>query len=131
MHVEPGKVRITFSDALDPQEVQKLGNYNVQCWYYKWTSEYGSPHFKPSDNKEGHQPLNVTAANLSPDGKTLTLDIADLQPVMQMMIQYRLKAADATTPVRSAIYNTINVLGNKRLEVIPGGQRIVDATANK
>ena len=125
MHVEPGKVRITFSDALDSEAAQKLGNYNVQCWYYKWTSKYGSKHFKPSNNEQGHQPLNVKQATLSPDGKTVTLDIADLQPVMQMKLQYKLQSADTKAAVSNTIYNTINVLGDKRLEVIVGGQRIV------
>jgi hypothetical protein len=66
----------------------------------------------------------VQDASVSPDGKTVTLKIDNLRPVMQMKIQYSLKAADGSA-VKSAIHNTINVVGDKRGEVHVGEYRVV------
>ncbi|HYV37612.1 MAG TPA: DUF6797 domain-containing protein, partial [Gemmataceae bacterium] len=124
LHVEPDKMQLTFSDPLSKKEAEDLGNYNAECWYYKWTSNYGSPHFKPSNNKEGHDTVTIKSATLSADGKTVTLSVPGLKPVMQMRVEYKLKMADGTS-VRSMVLNTINVLGNERLEVHVGAQKVV------
>lgn len=125
LKVRPGQVAITFSDPLDKSSATDPDNYNVQQWNYKWTSNYGSPHVKVSDpKKQGRDDMEVDAATLSPDGKTVTLKIDNVQPVMQMKIQYNLKAADGAA-VKSAIHNTINVVGAKRGEVHVGEYRIV------
>ena len=51
--------------------------------------------------------MNVESATLSPDGKTVTLKIPEIKPVMQMVITTRIKAADGTD-IRQEIDNTIN-----------------------
>ncbi len=56
---------------------------------------------------KGHSEVDVKAAKLSEDKKTVTLTIPDLKPVMQMKIRARLKSADGKRiPVE--VYNTIN-----------------------
>ena len=54
--------------------------------------------------------VEIVAATLSADGKTVFLEIEDIQPVMQMKINLNIKAADGT-PVKLVIHNTINKLG--------------------
>jgi len=49
----------------------------------------------------------VAAARLSADGKTVTLEIPGLKPVMQMGIKVRVRSADAA-PVSLDVYLTIN-----------------------
>ena len=56
---------------------------------------------------KGHDEVDVKAAKLSADGRTVSLEIPDLKPVMQMKIRARLESADGKrVPVE--IYNTIN-----------------------
>ena len=59
--------------------------------------------------KKGRDLLNITGTTLSEDGKTLTVAIADLQPVMQQAIKFNLKAKDGT-PISQEIQHTIHAL---------------------
>ncbi len=125
LNVRPDGIKITFSDPLDRKAATDVDNYNVQQWNYRWLENYGSPHFKVSDpKKQGHDDVEVESAALSPDGKTVTLKIDKLRPVMQMKIAYTLKMADGTA-VRSAIHHTINAVGNLRGELHPGELRMI------
>lgn len=125
LKVTPGQLAITFSDPLDRTRAADADNFNVEQWNYRWTENYGSPQIKVSDpKKQGHDPVEVQEAIVSPDGKTVTLKIDNLRPVMQMKIQYNLKAADGTA-VKNAIHHTINVVGNQRGEVHVGEYRVV------
>jgi glucose/arabinose dehydrogenase len=126
MHVTPGTIKLTFTDPLDKKSAEDVDSYNLQRWNYRWTKNYGSPHYKVSNPKEqGHDDMDVESVSLSPDGKTVTLKVADLTPVMQMKIAYQLKAADGTK-MTSAIHSTINVVGDLAGEVHVGEYRIVE-----
>ena len=125
LRVSPGTIRITFSDPLDRSTAEDADSYSLQQWNYRWTENNGSPHYKVSDPKKtGHDDVEVQSAALSQDGRTVTLKIDKLQPVMQMKIGYNLKAADGAK-VQSAIYNTINVVGDLRAELRVGEFRVV------
>jgi glucose/arabinose dehydrogenase len=125
MHVTPGTIKLTFTEPLDRKSAEDVDSYNLQRWNYRWTKNYGSPHFKVSSPKEqGHDDVDVESASLSADGKTVTLKVPELAPVMQMKIAYQLKAADGTK-MASAIHSTINVVGDKAGEVHVGEYRIV------
>ncbi len=54
---------------------------------------------------------------LSEDGKTVFLEVPDLQPVMQMLIRGNALEAMDGTPVNVEIANTINVVKGKKLVV--------------
>ena len=56
---------------------------------------------------KGHDEVKVESAKLSEDGKTISLEIKDLKPVMQMRIRGKLKAADGKK-IALEVYNTIN-----------------------
>jgi hypothetical protein len=130
LKARPGEVAITFSDPLDPKSANDADNFTVRHWNYRWTSNYGSQHFLVSDPKKQakkgqEEEVEVQSANLSADGKTVTLKIDKLQPVMQMKIQYNLKAADGSK-VQGPIWNTINVVGDRRGEVHVGEYRVIE-----
>ncbi len=109
LNVTAKGVTITFPVALDPALAGDAGNYAVKRWNYKYSSAYGSPEFKVSEpDKQGRDPVEVTGVTLSPDKKSVTLQLADLKVVMQQMITYKLAAADGTT-VSGDLYHTINV----------------------
>ena len=94
---------ITFSGALDPKTAGDAKNFAVQTWSLKRSEKYGSDHYDQKLSK-------VNAAKLSPDGKTVTLEIEDLKPTWSMEIKYNLKAADGSE-VKGFLHNTIHRLG--------------------
>ena len=85
-------------------------NFSGKRWNYKRTSNYGSPEMSVEDPaKQGRDPLTITGARLSQDGKTLTVEIADMKPVMQQSLKFVLKAADGT-PIAQEIQHTIHAI---------------------
>jgi putative heme-binding domain-containing protein len=105
LHTVSGGMKITFTGTLDPATAGDLKNYSVKIWGLKRSANYGSDHV---DEK----PLEVTRAKLSPDGKTVTLNIAELKPTWCMEIRYAIKAADGET-VQGTIHNTVHRLAGK------------------
>ena len=79
-------------------------------WNYKWTSNYGSPDFSiTTPEKQGRDPVKISAAKLSRDGKTIVLTIPELREAMQFSLTYNLET-DTSQPLQNAIYATINQL---------------------
>ncbi len=93
---------ITFSGPLDRRAASDASRYHVKIWSIKRTEDYGSQH-------HDEQPLNVTAARLSDDGRTLFLEIPEIRPTRCMEIAYSVQGADGT-PVDGLIHNTIHEL---------------------
>ena len=111
LHNHNNGVSITFSQHLNEQIATDVRNYSVEQWNYRWTRNYGSAHYSVENPKrKGQDEVEILAAELSADGKTVFLEIEDIQPVMQMKINLNIKAADGS-PVKLVIHNTINKLG--------------------
>jgi glucose/arabinose dehydrogenase len=126
LKVAPGKITITFSDPLDTATAGKADSYRIDEWNYRWTQNYGSPHVHTGDAKKtGTDEVEVDSVSIANDGKTVTLKLSEVKPVMQMKINMTLKAADGT-PIRTAIYNTINNVGNLHGEVHVGEFKVVE-----
>jgi hypothetical protein len=128
---------LTFTDPVDPEDANDADSYDLEQWNYLWCGEYGSDDYSastpdfaaktlelnrlrldPAKNREaiealtksfakGHDEVKVESAKLSADGKTISLAIKDLKPVMQMRIRGKLKAADGQK-INLEVYNTIN-----------------------
>jgi len=108
MHVSKEGVALTFAEKLDRTTAEDVARYGVQRWQYRWTENYGSKHYRLSEPaREGQDEVNVLAAKLSEDGKTVSLKLEDFRPVMQMRIDVDVKAADGQT-VKTTVYSTIN-----------------------
>jgi hypothetical protein len=110
LRVDKGRVTLTFATTLDAKRVAKE-NVAIEHWNYRWTSSYGSKDYSLTNpNKVGRDPVAVKALRLSNDGKSLILDIPDLQTVMQMGITLKgLKLSDGSD-INATVYNTINYL---------------------
>jgi hypothetical protein len=93
---------LTFTDTLASESLDP-SKFQVKTWSLKRTANYGSKHF---DEKA----LEVRATHLSPDGRTLTLDIPEIQPTWCMEIKYQLQSA-AGNSISGKIHNTIHSLG--------------------
>jgi hypothetical protein len=98
-------MRITFSDPLDKDFVEKKAKYGVEIWDLKRTANYGSKHYN-------QQPLEVTSATLSDDGRTLYLEIEGLRPTWGMEIRCELKGPEDQESVTRVIHNSIHHLGS-------------------
>ena len=104
-------IRIRFSEPLDPETASSPSRYLVERWNYRWTKNYGSKEWLFSDPaKMGRDRMEVRSAKLSPDGRSVFLELEALAPVMQMHLRYRLRASDGKD-VRGDIYNTVHKLG--------------------
>jgi hypothetical protein len=112
LHVTPTAVSITFTNPLDAKAATDSGNWSVDEWNYEWAEHYGTEFYSVEDPKKKggsnvKDPVEIKGIKLSDDGKTVTLQLEKVQPVMQMNIKYNIKAADGS-PIKSEIYNTIN-----------------------
>ena len=75
------------------------------------SSSYGSRHWSAQDpKKQGYDTLTIKSAKLLPDRKSVFLEVEDLQPVMQMKVEYQLRTADGAD-MKSEMHNTIHHLG--------------------
>ncbi|MCI0746671.1 MAG: hypothetical protein L0Y58_14820 [Verrucomicrobia subdivision 3 bacterium] len=114
MHVAKNGIQITFAVELSAAEATSAANYDIEQWNYKWSADYGSPELSPADPKaKKHDKVEVSGVTLSIDKKTVFLEIAEIKPVDQMRIKFRISAADGT-PVVHEIYNTIHRVGGER-----------------
>ena len=130
-------LELTFTDPVDAEDGADPDSYDVEQWNYLWCGEYGSDDYSastpdfdakvrelnrlrldPGKNREaievltkslakGRDVVKVESAKLSEDGKTVTLEVKDLKPVMQMRIRGKLKSADGKK-LAVEVYNTIN-----------------------
>ena len=99
---------ITFSRKLDPELANDPESFAVSMWNYRYASTYGSKEWKVSaPDEEGRESVQVTAATLQADGRTVVLTLEKLQPVMQMAIDYDVEAEDGAE-VYGKIFNTIH-----------------------
>jgi cytochrome c5 len=99
-----GGVEITFSDPLDPESITALEDaFSISTWALLRSANYGSDHY---DEKT----LNASGASLSRNGKTLMIELPEIEPVWQMSIQYDLKGKNGEA-VKGEIQNTIHNLG--------------------
>jgi hypothetical protein len=112
MHVTHRGIEVKFTCALDESSATDEQNYAIEQWNYKWSEDYGSPDFSViNPNAKGRDPVAVKSIQLGPDRKSVFLEIPELRPVMQMKIQFRIKADDGS-PIAYEIYNTINRAGH-------------------
>ena len=96
-NVHKNGIRVTFSQALDPNTAADPAAYAVERWNYRWASRYGSDDWSVADpNRQGRDAMTVKRVDLSDDGRSVFLHIDDLKPVMQMRLEYNLDAADGT-----------------------------------
>jgi glucose/arabinose dehydrogenase len=86
---------LTFTDPLDPETAADADSWSALGFNVVSTADYGSPEFHLSDpKKRGREPLPVSKAALSPDGKTVTLDLPGFRPMTNLILKFTIRAAD-------------------------------------
>ncbi len=116
-HFSPKALRVTdrgmhidFHEPLDAESAGNPDNYSLEQYNYRWTSNYGSKEYRPSNPDElGHDILDITGVRLSADRKSVFLAVAGLRPVMQSEITMRIKAQSGAQ-IPEKIFHTINAV---------------------
>ncbi len=81
-HVHRNGILLEFTQPLPRERVANVANHFAQCWNYRYSAAYGSPEFSPSHyGTPGHDPVTIASATLLADGRSLFLEMPDLQPV--------------------------------------------------
>jgi len=101
-------IDLSFTDPLDRDIAADPDSYSAVWFQVESTPDYGSPEFSPLDrSKRGRQPVAISAARLSDDGKTVSLEIPELRPVTNLIVKYSLRSA-AGAKLQSEASFTIN-----------------------
>lgn len=110
LNVHKNGVRIRFSKPLDAESAHDLGRYFIERCNYKWSAEYGSKDWSVTNpERQGRDRLQVKKVRLLEDDQTLFLEMDDVVPAMQMIVQYSLKGKDGK-PIVGDIHHTIHRL---------------------
>lgn len=110
LHVTKTGVSLTFTQPLNQKDAEDVGNYSVKRWNYERAEHYGSQEFTITDpKKQGREDVEVKSAKLSADGKTVTLELADVRPVMQQMIKFFITSKDGHD-IKQDVVHTINAV---------------------
>jgi putative heme-binding domain-containing protein len=95
-HVHRNGIRVSFALPIERDQAQQSRNHFAQAWNYRYSAAYGSPEFSPRHpGTPGHDPLTIASATVLPDGRSLFLEIPDLQPVNQLHLRLRVNAGAA------------------------------------
>jgi putative heme-binding domain-containing protein len=93
---------VTFSAPLDRTQAVRTNAWTYRTWSLRRTAEYGSKH-------HDEQPRAITGIDISSDGRTATVRIADFTPAQCYELTWNLRAADGT-PAKGRIDGTLHVV---------------------
>jgi putative heme-binding domain-containing protein len=103
-HVHRNGVLVEFTQPLDREYVERPEHHFAQCWNYRYSSAYGSLEYSPSHyGVPGHDPVGIMSARQLPDGKSLFVEMPDLQPVNQLHLNFGL-ATDRTCDLFATVH---------------------------
>ena len=103
-------IDLVFTDGLDREIASDADSWSAQWFNVVSTPDYGSPEFNATNPaKRGREKVEITAAKLGEDGKTVSLEIAGFRPVTNLMIKFSLRGADGSR-IQSEVALTINRL---------------------
>lgn len=95
-HVHENGVRLTFTQPLDVEIASDLSQHFAQVWNYRYSGGYGSVELSPSHpSVAGHDPLRICGAHILGDGRSLFLELPELQPVNQLHLRLHVNDDDA------------------------------------
>jgi hypothetical protein len=108
MRVTSSGVDLTFTNPLDRESATEPEFWAAQRWNYLYSEKYGSPEYSvETPGKVGRDEAPVRAVRLSEDGRTVSLELGGHRPAMQLLIRFRVKAADGSR-VAQEVYATVH-----------------------
>lgn len=113
VQVIPGGLELSFNFEPDPAAAADPANYQIEIWNYRWMHRYGSKfHSVKSEGKEGSDRLEVAAAVIGADRRSVRLTIPELVPCDQLKAVLDLKDMSGE-PFRQEFHQTIHRLPEK------------------
>lgn len=92
--VRENGILVQFSEPLDSTVAGDAANHFAQAWNYRYSSAYGSQEYSISHpDTPAHDRVVISAAHVLKDGKSLFLEIPDLQPVNQLHLRLSVGSA--------------------------------------
>ena len=89
-HVHENGILLRFSSSLTPDVAAAADQHFAQCWNYRYTGSYGSHEFSTLHfGMRGHDVLEIASAHVLDEGRTLFLEIPEVQPVYQLHLRVR------------------------------------------
>lgn len=89
-HAHANGIFLTFTQPLDKSIAERPDRHFAQVWNYRYSEGYGSPEFSTRHpGVPGHDPLAIKSAHVLADGKSLFLEMPDLQPTSQLHLHVR------------------------------------------
>ena len=101
IHAAKGAFTVTFSDPLEPDGVNAEA-FAFKVWSLQRSANYGSKHYD-------EHPLDIAAARLGSDSRSVVLDIPRLGPTQCYELKVRVRAVGGGTIERS-LHGTIHRL---------------------
>jgi len=105
MEATQSGMRITFSDPLDADFIEHTERVEVEVWDLKRTANYGSKHYN-------QRPLEVQSVSLLSDGRSVWVEIPQIQPTWGMSMKFELRGPGQSKSVSRLIHHSIHHLGN-------------------
>ncbi|MGJ8723356.1 MAG: DUF6797 domain-containing protein [Roseibacillus sp.] len=90
-------LQVDFPMALDREAVAEVSNYLAQTWEYVYSKGYGSPEFSAKSDEVGHDLLSITSVHALEDGRSIFVEIPELNPTMVLYLRMHLKDAQGVS----------------------------------
>jgi len=100
LHAEAGVISLTFTAPLDPTNASRVAAWKVRTWGLRRTAKYGSEHVGETDRE-------VAAAEVSSDGRVVTLRVPDFKPTWCYSIEWEVAAANGAA-VQGVLHGTLH-----------------------
>ncbi len=91
--VHENGVWLSFAQPVERDVVLKKESVFAQAWNYRYSAGYGSPEFSSRHpGTRGHDHVPINAVHVLGDGRSLFLEMSDLQPVNQLHLRLHIDA---------------------------------------
>jgi putative heme-binding domain-containing protein len=86
--VHSNGVLVRFSNPVDLEVAQETSNHFAQVWNYRYSQAYGSPEYSTKhQGMLGHDTLTISKVAVTDNGRSVFLEIPDIQPVNQLHLR--------------------------------------------
>lgn len=114
-HVHENGIRLSFATPLVSTIASDASRQFAQAWNYCYSDGYGSAELSPSHpGTIGHDRITIASAHVLPDGRSLFLEMPELQPVNQLHLRLQVDGGEA-----QELFLTVHALDSP-FEQIPG-----------
>lgn len=112
-HVHANGIAVQFRKPIDKQVSENTSLQFAQCWNYRYSPGYGSKEYSVLHSPMvGHDRLNISGSYVLDGGKTLFLEIPDLQRCNQLHLRMQI-GKDQT----QELFATVHAMDSDRKDI--------------